>query len=512
MTLKRAKILYILLAVIFFTSISAVIIYFIGNYIANKTSPLNLVLALLAITIVLWSAYSLIYFYRYYKSLMERCKENEIMFGEPIIFDNRASFLAKVKRAMRRNKEKNRAIISFSCFSQTEHYQYFQMKIINHYRKEVITYFDLLEREEAFKKRVLSAFDNNNFIVYFEFETNLELNNFINKIERDLYTIYQKEKISISMHPKFGVYLLKNEDRKNLGYAYSLANLSLKVAINNVESVVFYSESFSKESSQNEQLQKEIEEGIKNHEFEVYYQGKFDLNTNSFVGAEALVRWNHPSKGLFSPSQFIDECEKSGLIHLLDFYVFDQVCKDLGDWKKRGRRMIPISTNFSSYDFYRPDFVDSVLKTLEENSVNPLYIEIEVTESSTANNYFYVMSVLKRLQNADMKILMDDFGTGFSSLGNLKKYPINAIKIDKSFIDDIEMDIKSREIVQTIIQLARSLGLQSIAEGVQNEKQVKILRQLKCDQIQGFYYSKPLCKKDFEVFLSTNEFEKKGKR
>ena len=314
------------------------------------------------------------------------------------------------------------------------------------------------------------------------------------------------------MHPKFGVYLLKNEDRKNLGYAYSLANLSLKVAINNVESVVFYSESFSKESSQNEQLQKEIEEGIKNHEFEVYYQGKFDLNTNSFVGAEALVRWNHPSKGLFSPSQFIDECEKSGLIHLLDFYVFDQVCKDLGDWKKRGRRMIPISTNFSSYDFYRPDFVDSVLKTLEENSVNPLYIEIEITESSTANNYFYVMSVLKRLQNADMKILMDDFGTGFSSLGNLKKYPINAIKIDKSFIDDIEMDIKSREIVQTIIQLARSLGLQSIAEGVQNEKQVKILRQLKCDQIQGFYYSKPLCKKDFEVFLSTNEFEKKGKR
>ena len=231
MTLKRAKILYILLAVIFFASISAVIIYFIGNYFVNKTSPLNLVLALLAITIVLWSAYSLIYFYRYYKSLIERCKENEIMFGEPIIFDNRASFLAKVKRAMRRNKEKNRAIISFSCFSQTEHYQYFQMKIINHYRKEVITYFDLLEREEAFKKRVLSAFDNNNFIVYFEFETNLELNNFINKIERDLYTIYQKEKISISMHPKFGVYLLKNEDRKNLGYAYSLANLSISSSL-----------------------------------------------------------------------------------------------------------------------------------------------------------------------------------------------------------------------------------------------------------------------------------------
>ena len=123
MTLKRAKILYILLAVIFFASISAVIIYFIGNYFVNNTSPLNLVFALLAITIVLWSAYSLIYFYRYYKSLIERCKENEIMFGEPIIFDNRASFLAKVKRAMRRNKEKNRAIISFSCFSQTEHYQ-----------------------------------------------------------------------------------------------------------------------------------------------------------------------------------------------------------------------------------------------------------------------------------------------------------------------------------------------------------------------------------------------------
>ena len=119
------------------------------------------------------------------------------------------------------------------------------------------------------------------------------------------------------------------------------------------------------------------------------------------------------------------------------------------------------------------------------------------------------MSVLKRLKESHVRILMDDFGTGFSSFGNLKKYPINAIKIDKSFIDDITVDVKSREIVDTIVHLSRSLGLTSVAEGVQTEKQVEILREIKCNQIQGFYYCKPMPKKDFEIFLSTNTFEEK---
>lgn len=172
--------------------------------------------------------------------------------------------------------------------------------------------------------------------------------------------------------------------------------------------------------------------------------------------------------------------------------------------------MIPISVNFSASDLYRPDFVRSIIHEIDINNISTNYLEVELTETSTANNFIYVMDILQKLNDNHIRILMDDFGTGFSSLGNLAKYPVSALKIDKSFVDNMTTDIKNREIVRTIINLAKALGMESIAEGVDNEEQDRLLREMKCNVIQGYYYCKPMSKQDFEMYLMTNKLEKKG--
>ncbi len=418
-----------------------------------------------------------------------------------------ATFAAEIKKV--KNEPGHTAFIAFSCFSDAEKYQYYQLEMIKVFYGVLIRYFEQLLKMKEYHGKFKCGYENHIFYLYFEYRDEIDLRAFLGKIESDVYTLYEKSDVRVNMHPSFGIYEMDGKVRDVYQMVENSA-VSLRYAANSFQVSVIYDSRIEAAAVHNDVLEREIRRGITNHEFEVYYQAKFDLQSQTFVGAEALIRWNHPTKGLFNPGAFIGECEKSGLIHVLDFYVFDQVCHDLGDWRKRGRRMLPISINFSSYDFFRPDFVKSIQDTIDTNRIAPNYIEVEITETSASSNYFYVINVLKQLKDMNIRILMDDFGTGFSSLGNLKKYPISALKVDKSFVDEMTSDRKSEEIVNTIITLAHSLGLESIAEGVQTQKQVEMLQELKCNVIQGYYYSKPLPKKDFEIFLSTNTFETKG--
>ncbi len=405
-------------------------------------------------------------------------------------------------------KPKQGAFISFKIFSSTVNYQYYQLEKMDLFYGYIIKYLNgLLEKKENLIK-LHAGFEDNTFFIYYIGEDKKEIDIFIDELERSIYELFEKSNTRVNMHPSFGIYPI--DGKTNDVYAMFInCSLALNRAINNYQNRLYYDERLLDEVVHDDVLEQEIREGIKNHDFKVYYQAKFDIQTNKFVGAEALIRWQHPTRGLFSPGAFIGECEKSGLIHILDFYVFEQVCKDLGDWRKRGRRMIPISVNFTSSDFNRPDFVESISNELVNNKVPASYLEVEITESSTASNFVYVFNILEQLKELHVRILMDDFGTGFSSLGNLAKYPISALKIDKSFIDAMTSDLKNREIVRMIINLAKSLNIESIAEGVQTQEQVDILKEMRCNVIQGFYYSKPLSKQEFEVFLATNTFERR---
>ena len=171
--------------------------------------------------------------------------------------------------------------------------------------------------------------------------------------------------------------------------------------------------------------------------------------------------------------------------------------------------MLPVSVNFSLYEFYSPTFLDTIVSIREEYNVPSNLIEIEITEATSQANSFLSISIIKKLKERGIRVLMDDFGVGFSNLANLKKIPFDAIKIDKSFIDDIVDDVKAREIVKFLINLCKTNELEVIAEGVDNREQLEILKKIRCDTIQGFYYSQPLTKKDYEMFLVQNTFEKK---
>ena len=276
----------------------------------------------------------------------------------------------------------------------------------------------------------------------------------------------------------------------------------------NFDSVTFYSSELFGSNITTEF--EAIVEALDKKEFIVFYQPKYSLGKKQFISSEALVRWQSPKNGLVSPIKFISEAENGGLIHRIDMFVLEQVCKDLNETKRKGRRLLPVSINFSIYEFYAPDFVDDIINTITKYKVNPSLIEMEITESVSGANSFVPISIIKKLKVFGLRILMDDFGVGYSNFNNIKNMPIDVLKIDKSFIDNIVDDEKSREIVKLLIDFARSLGLESIAEGVSVKEQVDILRKYHCDTIQGYFYSKPISKTEYEQFLANNPYEKKG--
>ena len=293
--------------------------------------------------------------------------------------------------------------------------------------------------------------------------------------------------------------------------AINAASIARLFAQNNYERNVIYTSEMSVEGHiDSDRNVNNIVEGLRKGEFVVYYQPKFNLKSKKFSGTEALVRWDSARFGIVSPLRFISVAEHSGMIHEIDMFVLEAVCKDIVNWSKRGHEILPVSVNFSLFEFFTPNFLEDIKALLEKYNVNPAYIEIEITEQTNSANSFLIISILKKIKAMNIKILMDDFGVGFSNINSLKKLPVDVIKLDKIFIDDIVVDIRSREMVNTIISFCHTLNLSVVAEGVDSEEKLKILKDFNCDVIQGFYYSKPLPKIELDRFLANNKFETKG--
>ncbi len=337
-----------------------------------------------------------------------------------------------------------------------------------------------------------------------------KLNTFINDLENEAYRIAAEKDFRIYMQPTFGIYEHEAGQDDSLFDMTSKATAAREVAERNYENAIFFSEEMLSSKASDEA--DEIAQALERNEFVVYYQPKFNLAAKKFTSAEALIRWDSPTRGLLSPMRFIDTAENGGLIHKIDMFVFEQVCKDLDETRRKGRRLVPVSINFSLYEFYSPNFVEDIIATIEKYNINPSLLEIEVLEGTTGVNLFLSISILKKIKEYGLRILMDDFGVGYSNFNNLKNLPIDVIKIDKSFIDNIAEDVKSREIAKFMIEFSKEIGLEVVAEGVDNQKQVDILKKFKCDTIQGFYYSKALPRQEFEKFIATNTFEKRDTR
>lgn len=243
---------------------------------------------------------------------------------------------------------------------------------------------------------------------------------------------------------------------------------------------------------------------MENNEFVVYFQPKVELKTNKIAGAEALVRWQDPKKGLIPPDEFIPIFEKNGFITKLDIYVFEEVCKTIRKWLNEGINPIPVSVNLSRMHLQNPNFLKKYKEIQEKYEVPADLLEIELTETLVFENFEQLKKVIDDIHQMGFSCSIDDFGSGYSSLNLLKEIPVDILKLDRIFFSK-KNDKRGNSVIESIISLAKKLNMTTISEGVETISQVEFLRKADCDLVQGYVYSKPLAKDDFEITFLKNE-------
>ncbi len=274
---------------------------------------------------------------------------------------------------------------------------------------------------------------------------------------------------------------------------------------NGRNSYCFYSHKLESQAKERLLLETELRRALELNEFEIHYQPQIDLISNGLIGAEALIRWNHPVKGLVAPGEFIPLAEDTGLIVPLGKWVIKQVCSQLQSWKSQGYPLIKVAINLSAHQFTQEDLVSTITREIKKHGLTSESIQVEITESMMIQDINRVIKILDDLKSAGVSIAVDDFGTGYSSLEYLKKLPIDKLKIDKSFIDSVLHNNDDASIVQAVIALGHNMNMQIIAEGVETEQQARFLKEYKCDYGQGYFYSRPLNAQKMELLIEKFE-------
>jgi EAL domain-containing protein (putative c-di-GMP-specific phosphodiesterase class I) len=254
----------------------------------------------------------------------------------------------------------------------------------------------------------------------------------------------------------------------------------------------FYAEAMNQAAQRRFSLESKLRRALDADEFVVYYQPRVELATGRIAGFEALVRWRDPEAGLVLPGIFIPIAEETGLIGALSDRVLRSVCDQLVAWQRAGRACVPVSVNLSAQLFRQHDLAASIEGTLRAAGVEPRWVELEITETTLMRDEEAVTRTLRTLHDRGMRIALDDFGTGYSSLNYLRRLPVDTLKIDRSFVRDIESDANSAALVEAIIAMAKALKLQVVAEGVETPGQRQRLRRSGCDEFQGFVFSPAL--------------------
>jgi diguanylate cyclase (GGDEF)-like protein len=257
-------------------------------------------------------------------------------------------------------------------------------------------------------------------------------------------------------------------------------------------------------------LERSLRHALEHEEFLLYYQPQVDLDSGQIIGAEALLRWRHPERGLVLPGEFIPVAEESGLIIPMGEWVLHQACVQVRAWEAEGLPLVRVAVNVSARQFQHTPLADTVARTLEDTGVEARYLEIELTESLLVENSPVSHATLERLKALGLQISIDDFGTGYCSLSYLKRFPIGALKIDKSFVSGITADPGDAAIVTAIIALAHSLGLKVIAEGVETNDQLDFLRRQGCDAAQGYLFCAPVRAEVFARVLAEEPGQSAG--
>jgi len=310
------------------------------------------------------------------------------------------------------------------------------------------------------------------------------------------------EQLSVPrLYPVIGIRAVEKLDDADKRYGEALRAKAL-VKNRRDRHYAFYDEIDYDTIVENKKLENGFEKALADKKFEVWYQPKFNSHTGKIVGSEALIRWRADDGSLISPGRFIPLFEKNGNIIRLDEYVFREVCRQQKEWQEEGIQILPVSVNISRFSLYYSNVVEKYERIINYYDVDHKYVQIEITESAIIENTV-IVELIQKFHDAGFDILLDDFGSGYSSLASLNQMPFDTIKLDKSLVDYVGNE-NGEKLLKFIVQLVQSLGMKITAEGVEYKEQLDFLENLNCDDIQGFYFSKPLMLADFSAKLTEN--------
>jgi EAL domain-containing protein (putative c-di-GMP-specific phosphodiesterase class I) len=305
-------------------------------------------------------------------------------------------------------------------------------------------------------------------------------------------------------HPSIGIALYP-EDGRDIEDLLVKADMAMYQAKDRGRNDhAFYGESMAIRALGRLELEGELRRAIEAQAFELHYQPKMDLRSGCIVGLEALLRWPHRERGWISPEKFIPLAEETGMIGAIGDWVIREACRQMKAWENGPLMNLRIAVNVSVQQFSKGNFVDTVLRTLWQMGVRPQQLELEITESFLMRDVATTRDALRRLGEAGLSLSIDDFGTGYSSLGYLRQFPVDALKIDRSFVNDLPMNSDAVAICAAILAMARELKLIVIAEGVETDAQLEFLRAHGCDQVQGYLISKPVRAHELEASIAAD--------
>jgi EAL domain-containing protein (putative c-di-GMP-specific phosphodiesterase class I) len=261
-------------------------------------------------------------------------------------------------------------------------------------------------------------------------------------------------------------------------------------------------DSMNKAAIERFSIDRDIKKALQNKEFFLYYQPQLDLSNRKIVGAEALIRWKHPLKGIIPPDKFIPIAEESEVIIHINKWVLFTACYQVEQWIKQGLAPIRIAINLSGYKLANQKIIQTINNVLQNISFDAKNIEIEITENILMQDNEETISTLKRIKGLSLRIALDDFGTGYSSLNYLMSFPVDTIKIDRSFVMNCTSKNKNLVIIKAIIAMGHSLGKKIVAEGIETEEQYHLMKKLGCDEAQGYYFKRPVPKDEFAKLLA----------
>ncbi|MBD5097856.1 MAG: GGDEF domain-containing protein [Lachnospiraceae bacterium] len=397
-----------------------------------------------------------------------------------------AMFMKVAKEIIRKNPEGKYALIQFDVA---------KFKAINEMYgeavgDELLNFFIESLKVLCTSEQMFARLTADVFMVMTAYETKQDLLDFVEFIRTNLLGYKNMEYRLV-----FGIAFVKdkNENLRKYGDRASLARQSIKA--NAMEYVIFHDEKMTQKVVSAKRVEDDMEKALENHEFVMYLQPKFDMGTEKIVGAEALVRWIKPDKGVIPPMEFIPVFEKNGFVTRLDMYICEEACKVIRYWLDNGIEPVPISVNMSRANMKNDEYLKRLETLVYGYDIPKELLEIEITETVEGED---VAETIIGLKKHGYKLLMDDFGSGYSSLNTLKDTQFDIIKIDREFLQDFVGSDRGKVIVEHTIQMTKSIGLDIVAEGVENLEQARFLVESGCRVAQGFYYAKPMPVEEFD--------------